>query len=57
MVNVLKQGASKKSILTLFEKLIKSRKAKGIDAYSYCGKIKLKKDALTFQRELRNEWK
>jgi len=56
MVTVLRQGATKKSIRGILEKLAKDLKPKGIDAYKYCGKIKLKKDALTLQRELRNEW-
>ena len=56
MVTVLKQGAPKKVIGSILEKLAKGRKPKGIDAYKYCGVIKLKQDALTLQRELRNEW-
>lgn len=31
-------------------------KPKGIDAHKYLGKISLKKDALTIQKELRNAW-
>ena len=56
MVTVLKQGATKKSIRSILEKLAKELKPKGIDVYKYCGKISLKKDALIIQRELRNEW-
>lgn len=56
MVTVLRQGATTKSIKNILEKLAKELKPKGVDAYKYCGEINLKKDALTLQRELRNEW-
>lgn len=54
MVLVLKKGASKKQIEAL-EKKIKGKK--GIDIIKYCGSVKLKKDALTIQKHLRDEWK
>jgi hypothetical protein len=56
MVTVLKQGATKKSIQRILQQLIKEVKPKGVDVYQYCGAIKLKKDALNIQRDLRNEW-
>lgn len=56
MVTVLRQGATKKSIKSILEKLVKEIKPIGVDVYKYCGKISLKKDALKIQRELRNEW-
>lgn len=56
MVTVLRQGATKKSIRSILEKLVKEIKPKGVDVYKYCGKISLTKDALILQRELRNEW-
>lgn len=56
MVTTLKKGASKKSVRKILESLIKNSKTNGIDAYKYCGKINLKKDAVTIQKELRNEW-
>ena len=33
--------------------MLKDLKPKGVDVYKYVGKIKLKKDALKIQRELR----
>jgi len=57
MVTVLKQGATKERIKNILEKVKKASNSKGIDAYKYLGKIKLKKDALTIQKELRDEWK
>ncbi len=57
MVKTVKQGASKKSIKSTLESLIVVAKPKkGIDAYKYVGKINLKKNPLTIQYELRNEW-
>lgn len=56
MVTILRPGATKKSIKNIFENLAKELKPKGVDIYKYVGKISLKRDALTIQRELRNEW-
>ena len=56
MVTTLKQGATKKSIKRILEQLKKDVKPKGVDVYKYLGKIKLKKDALSLQKEMRNEW-
>lgn len=55
MVRFIKRGASKKSIAGLIKQLNDS-KFKGIDAKKYCGKIKLKKDAVLIQLTLRDEW-
>ena len=53
MVLVLKKGASKKEIESLEKKL---QNKSGVDVMKYCGKIKLKEDALTIQKNLRDEW-
>ncbi len=53
MVLVLKKGASKKEMETLDKKL---KNKVGIDIMKYCGTIKLKADAMTIQKSLRNEW-
>lgn len=55
MVMTIKYGASKRSILSLLKELAE-KPGKGIDTKKYCGKIKLKKDALKIQKELRDEW-
>lgn len=55
MVMTIKQGATKKSIMKLLENLAKEVKPNGVDVYKYVGKISLKKDALSIQKELRNE--
>jgi hypothetical protein len=56
MVMTIKRGATKKSIRGILENLSKEFKSKGVDVYKYVGKIHLKKDALSIQRDLRNEW-
>lgn len=56
MVTILKRGASKENIIEILKKLASKKNTKGIDAYKYLGKIRLKKDALTTQKALRDEW-
>ena len=56
MVLIIKQGESKKSIRNRLLLLSKNQKPKGINIYKSVGKIKLKKDPLEIQKELRNEW-
>ncbi|MEX1002815.1 MAG: hypothetical protein WDZ35_11925 [Crocinitomicaceae bacterium] len=51
----IKHGASKKSLLSLLKKL-REKTVKGVDVRKYSGKIKLKRDPLQIQKELRNEW-
>jgi len=53
MVLILKKGASKKQIKNLISKL---KTSKGVDVLKYCGTIKLKMDALTIQKKLRDKW-
>jgi hypothetical protein len=53
MVLILKKGASKLEIKKI-EKQLNTLKSKDIS--KYCGKIKLKKDPLQIQKELRDEW-
>ena len=56
MVMTIKHGATKKNIRNILETFAKELKPKGVNVYKYVGKISLKKDALSIQRELRNEW-
>jgi hypothetical protein len=53
MVLVLKKGASKREIESIEKKL---KNKSGVDVMKYCGKVKLKEDALSIQKRLRNEW-
>ena len=54
MVTVLKKGTSKKSIQKILQRI---RIKNGLDAFKYCGIIKLKEDPLLIQKQMRNEWK
>ena len=54
MVVRIKRGSSKKSIEDTLKKL---KKLKGFPAHKFCGTVKFKKDALTIQKQLRDEWK
>ena len=56
MVIVLKKGTGKSGIGRILEKIKRSKPAKGIDAYKYCGIIKFPDDPLEFQKRMRNEW-
>ncbi|MBS1497465.1 MAG: hypothetical protein JSS85_11370 [Bacteroidetes bacterium] len=53
MVLILKKGASKKEIESIERKL---KTKEGVDVLKYCGKLKLKEDALVIQKNLRNKW-
>lgn len=50
---VIKKKSPRKNLSKRFNKAIGS---KGVDTTKYCGVIKLPKDALAIQKELRNEW-
>jgi len=56
MVIILKSGMTKKNIHLLLKRIKDARSNNRIDAYKYCGTIKLQFDALTIQKELRDEW-
>lgn len=56
MVKILKKGATKKTIKTIIEGISKQSKSKGVNVYKFVGKINLKVDALTVQKQLRDEW-
>ena len=53
MVTIIKKGSDTKEV----EKALSKVKSKKIfDAQRYCGILKLKKDPLVIQKEMRNEW-
>lgn len=56
MIATLKRGASKKSIIEVLETIYKRTILKGVDTRMFCGKVSLEKDALSIQKELRDEW-
>jgi hypothetical protein len=53
MTIVIKRKSGKKNISKLLKKAMSS---KGVDTRKYCGVIKLNRDPLTIQKELRDEW-
>lgn len=53
MATIIKKKTEKKNISKRFNKAIAS---KGVDTRKYCGVIKLARDPLSIQKELRNEW-
>jgi hypothetical protein len=53
MVTVIKKGADRTNIQKALESV---RVRKGINAFKYCGKVKLEKEPLTIQKDLRDEW-
>jgi len=55
MVTTLKYGAKEDSLSRLLDRLNKS-KGRGVNVKKYAGKLKINKDALSIQKELRNEW-
>jgi len=56
MVAVLKRGDDKSRMRRLLEEIRKRGKQKGVAVQKYCGTIKLKDDALSIQKKLRDEW-
>ncbi len=53
MVTIIKKKQNKLDIAKKFSKAIMQ---KGVDTHKYCGVIKLSKDPLIIQKELRDEW-
>lgn len=57
MITIIRQGSTQEIINELLAKLFAKRKFKGVDAFKFCGVIKLKEDALKTQKKLRDEWR
>ncbi|MBC8047782.1 MAG: hypothetical protein H7Y00_13375 [Fimbriimonadaceae bacterium] len=55
MVVVLNKKLSKKEIDAVIKKTV-SKKKKGFDPDKYVGKVKWNEDAVSYQKEVRNEW-
>ena len=56
MVTTLKYGSNTDSINKMLDHL-SSKSRRGVNTKKYSGIIKLKKDPLQIQKDLRNEWK
>lgn len=57
MITVIKQGSAQEIINELLAKLFAKRKSKGVDAFKFCGVLKLKEDAVLTQKKMRDEWR
>lgn len=55
MVITIRQGDSKKNILKILEQISK-KSTKGIDIKKFVGKVKIQKNPLQIQKNLRDEW-
>ena len=53
MVLIIKRGTRKQKVN---ETLSRLKGAKRLDAFKYCGILKLKEDPMEIQKRLRNEW-
>ncbi|MCS6973511.1 MAG: hypothetical protein NZM13_03415 [Cyclobacteriaceae bacterium] len=54
MATVVKKKSGKRKIQKVLNKALTEKG--GVDTFKYCGSVKLKKDPLIIQKELRNEW-
>jgi hypothetical protein len=57
MVTTITSNTKKQIINSVLKKLQKLISENGIDAYKYCGSIKLIDDPVSIQKECRDEWK
>lgn len=57
MTVVLDKKIKKKEFQKILASMVSEKDNKGVNTLKYCGVIKLEKDPLTIQKEMRNEWK
>ena len=53
MVTIIKKGFDKQNIQRLLANL---KSKKGLNAFKYCGTVKLEKEPMVIQKSLRDEW-
>ena len=56
MTVIIKKNIDKKEFEKILTAFKNNKKVKGVDTSKHCGSIKLAKDPLTIQKEMRNEW-
>ena len=56
MTIVLKKNIQKKEFLKILQTIDSKKESLAINTLKHCGVIKLKKDALAIQKEMRDEW-
>ena len=57
MTVIIKRNVDKKEFEKILISFKENRKSKGVDTSKHCGTIKLSKDPLIIQKEMRDEWK
>ena len=57
MTVVLDKRTKKKEFQKILASMVSEKNAKGVNTLKYCGIIKLDKDPLVIQKEMRDEWK
>jgi len=57
MTIIIKKGTDKKTLAAIWDKLKEiTSTTNGLDSNKFCGVLKLEKDALAIQKEMRDEW-
>ncbi|MDD5150805.1 MAG: hypothetical protein PHC28_10080 [Flavobacterium sp.] len=56
MTVVIKKGLDKKEFEKILDSFRKNKKSQGVNTSKHCGTIKLSKDPLIIQKEMRDEW-
>lgn len=56
MTIIINKNTTKKEFVKLLASIKRSKMTKGIDLSKHSGVLKLKKDALQIQKEMRDDW-
>ena len=56
MTYIINKNTTKKEFVKLLATIKRSKKSTGIDLSKHCGVLKLKKDPLQIQKEMRDDW-
>ncbi len=56
MTIIINKNTTKKEFVKLLSSIKKSKSNNGIDLSKHCGVLKLKKNPLQIQKEMRDEW-
>jgi hypothetical protein len=57
MTIIIDKNTTKKEFVKLLASISKTKKTIGVDLSKHCGVLKLKKDPLQIQKEMRDDWK
>ena len=56
MTVIIKKDIDKKEFEKILIAFKKNKRSRGVDTSKHCGSIKLNKDSLIIQKEMRDEW-